>query len=178
LLARLDIRQVLSIVFGAMSTLSHSIGGSPRRRRLAVERAFTLLEILVVLAIIGLLAGLAITNVDKIFGSAQVGTVQIFVKESMKTSLTTYRIHLGDYPSTSEGLQALITPPANRADRWNGPYIQGGKIPLDPWGEPYQYAYPGTKNKGSYDIWSKGPDKQSGSEDDIGNWDSGTTAAK
>jgi general secretion pathway protein G len=151
---------------------------SPRvlRRRLA-RRAFTLLEILVVLAIIGLLAGLAITNVDKIFGGAQVGTVQIFVKESIRTSLATYRIHNGDYPSTAEGLQALIERPASKPG-WNGPYIQGGKIPLDPWGEPYQYAYPGAKNKGSYDIWSKGPDKQSGTEDDIGNWDSGASAAK
>jgi general secretion pathway protein G len=133
---------------------------------------FTLLEILVVLAIIGLLAGLAITNVDKIFGGAQGSTAQLFVRESMKTSLTTYRIHMGDYPSTSEGLQALISRPANRADRWNGPYIEGGKLPLDPWGEQYQYAYPGNRNKTSYDLWSKGPDKQSGSEDDIGNWDS------
>jgi len=141
-----------------------------RQRRSGLS-AFTLLEILVVLAIIGLLAGLAITNVDKIFGGAQVGTVQIFVKESMKTSLTTYRIQMGDYPSTAEGLQALIERPANKGERWNGPYISGGKIPLDPWGEPYQYAYPGTKNKGSYDLWSKGPDKQGGSEDDIGNWD-------
>jgi general secretion pathway protein G len=165
-------------VFPAMSFMSKSAGVTFLRRARAARRAFTLLEILVVLAIIGLLAGLAITNVDKIFGGAQVGTVQIFVKESMKTSLTTYRIHMGDFPSTSDGLQALITAPASKADRWNGPYIQGGKIPLDPWGEPYQYAYPGAKNKGLYDLWSKGPDKQSGSEDDIGNWDSGTTAAK
>ena len=136
---------------------------------------FTLLEILVVLAIIGLLAGLAITNVDKIFGGAQGSTASLFVRESMKTSLTTYRIHMGNYPSTSEGLQALISRPATKADRWHGPYIEGGKLPLDPWGEPYQYAYPGTRNKSSYDLWSKGPDKQSGTEDDIGNWDSGST---
>jgi len=144
----------------------------PRRRsfcRRMVVRGFTLLEILVVLAIVGLLAGLAITNVDTIFGGAQVSTVQLFVKESMKTSLTTYRIHLGDYPSTADGLAALVSPPSSKADRWRGPYIEGG-VPVDPWGEPYQYAYPGQKNKGSFDIWSKGPDKQSGTEDDIGNW--------
>jgi len=142
--------------------------------RRAARRGFTLLEILVVLAIIGLLAGLAITNVDKIFGGAQLSTVQLFVRESMKTSLTTYRIHMGDYPSTAEGLQALVTRPGTKSDRWFGPYIDGGKIPLDPWGEPYQYAYPGTRNKSSYDLWSKGPDRQPGSDDDIGNWDAGT----
>ncbi len=152
----------------------------PRRdcRARLRHRGFTLLEILVVLAIIGLLAGLAITNVDKIFGGAQVSTVKIFVTESMKTSLTSYRIHLGDFPSTSEGLQALVTRPSAKGDRWFGPYIEGGKIPVDPWGEPYQYAYPGTRNKGGYDLWSKGPDKQSGTADDIGNWDSGTGGDK
>ena len=136
----------------------------------ASRRAFTLLEILVVLAIIGLLAGLAITNVGKIFGGAQHSTVKIFVSQSMKTSLTTYRIQMGDYPSTAEGLQALVSAPGSKADRWHGPYIEG-KMPKDPWGEDYQYAYPGAKNKSSYDLWSKGPDKQSGTEDDIGNWD-------
>jgi general secretion pathway protein G len=133
---------------------------------------FTLLEILVVLAIIGLLAGLAITKTGTIFGGAQVQATELFVRQSMKTSLVTYRLHLGDYPSTSDGLQALITAPSAKADRWHGPYIEGSKMPLDPWGEPYQYTNPGTRNKGGYDLWSKGPDKQSGTEDDIGNWDS------
>jgi general secretion pathway protein G len=155
-------------------SLSRLRSSASRRASRPAHAAFTLLEILVVLAIIGLLAGLAITNVDKIFGGAQGTTAQLFVRESMKTSLTTYRIHMGDYPTTSEGLQALISRPANKADRWHGPYIEGGKLPQDPWGEPYQYAYPGTRNKGGYDLWSKGPDKQSGTEDDIGNWDSGS----
>lgn len=158
-----------------MSLLSLRSRASRRAARRSARAAFTLLEILVVLAIIGLLAGLAITNVDKIFGGAQGTTASLFVRESMKTSLTTYRIHMGDYPGTSEGLQALISRPASKADRWHGPYITDGKIPLDPWGEPYQYAYPGTRNKGGYDLWSKGPDKQTGTEDDIGNWDSGST---
>ena len=161
-----------------MSSYSRTLARRARPHRSSLRRAFTLLEILVVLAIIGLLAGLAITNVDKIFGGAQISTVQIFVKESMKTSLTSYRIHMGDYPSTGEGLQALITRPATKGEKWFGPYIEGGKIPTDPWGEPYQYAYPGTRNKGSYDLWSKGVDKQSGTTDDIGNWDSGTEGAK
>jgi len=144
----------------------------------AALRAFTLLEILVVLAIIGLLAALAITNIDKIFGGAQVTTAQLFVNQTMKTALTTYRIQLGDFPSSTDGLQALITRPSSgKTDRWNGPYITENKVPLDPWGEPYQYAYPGKHNKSGYDVWSKGPDKQDGTADDVGNWETESAVA-
>lgn len=142
---------------------------SPHPRR-ALRRAFTLLEIMIALAILGLLVGLAVSNLDTIFGGAQTKTAQIFVSESIKLPLTSYRIHMGDYPSTAEGLQALIAPPANRADQWHGPYLADAKIPLDPWGEAYVYRYPGTKNKNSYDVFSKGPDKTEGTKDDIGNW--------
>lgn len=129
------------------------------------------MEILVVIAIIGLLVGLAIQKTGNIFGGAQSHTAQIFVQQTLKAPLFTYRMQMGDFPSTADGLQALITAPGAKADRWHGPYIDGNKVPVDPWDEPYQYAYPGTRNKGSYDLWSKGPDKQSGTEDDIGNWD-------
>ncbi|HWL15940.1 MAG TPA: type II secretion system major pseudopilin GspG [Opitutus sp.] len=143
---------------------------SPRRARHLLRRAFTLLEIMIALAILGLLVGLAVSNLDTIFGGAQAKTAQIFVTESIKLPLTTYRIQMGDYPSTAEGLQALITPPASRAEQWHGPYLQDGKLPVDPWGEPYGYRYPGTKNKNSYDVFSKGPDRTEGTKDDIGNW--------
>ena len=134
--------------------------------------AFTLLELLVVLAIIGLLAGVTISNTDKIFGHSQEAVARIFVRDSLKTSLVRYRIDMSDYPSTAEGIQALLTAPANKADHWRGPYIDtpGNKAPVDPWGEPYQYRYPGTKNKSGYDLYSKGPDKVDGTDDDIGNW--------
>lgn len=140
-------------------------------------RGFTMMELLVVLAILGLLAGLAITNIGGIFGGAQATTAELFVRESMKAPLFTYRMHMGDYPSTTDGLQALFMAPEGKTGKWHGPYITENKIPLDPWGEPYQYAYPGTYNKAAYDLWSKGPDKQSGTEDDIGNWDSSAAAA-
>ena len=122
------------------------------------------------LAIIGLLFGLAVTNVGKIFGGSQQDVAKLFVTQSMQAPLEVYKIHMGDYPSTAEGLQALVTAPANKTDRWRGPYLQDNKLPTDPWGEPYQYRYPGVHNKNRYDLWSKGPDKADGTEDDIGNW--------
>lgn len=145
---------------------------SRSRRPQAPRRGFTLLEILVVLAIIGLLVGLAVKNVDKIFGDTQGSIAKIFVNDTITTSLAQYRIHMGDFPSTNEGLAVLINAPAGKADKWKGPYIdaKGGKLPDDPWGEPYGYRYPGTKNKAKYDIFSKGLDKVEGTEDDIGNW--------
>jgi general secretion pathway protein G len=147
---------------------------SSLRRRLAYggqgTRGFTLLEIMIALAILALLVGLAVTNLDTVFGNAQGTTAKLFVSESVKLPLTSYRIAMGDYPSTAEGLQALVAAPASKAEQWRGPYLADGKIPLDPWGEPYVYRYPGVKNKSGYDIFSKGPDKTEGTADDIGNW--------
>jgi general secretion pathway protein G len=144
---------------------------SSRSRPPSIQ-AFTLIEILVVLAILGLLVGLTVTKLGGVFDSAKVDTARIFVSESMKTPLFTYKMQMGDYPSTEEGLQALLTPPASKADKWQGPYIevQGGKLPVDPWKNPYQYRFPGTHNKNGYDLWSMGPDGKDGTDDDIGNW--------
>lgn len=143
-----------------------------------VSRAFTLLEILVVLAILGLLAGLAIGNLDKLFGGAQVDIARTFVGTSMKMPLTAYRMDMGDYPTTAEGLKALAVAPSGKTDRWRGPYVNDGNIPLDPWKRPYQYRYPGVKNKSGYDLWSMGPDGQDGTADDIGNWSNDATEQK
>ncbi len=131
-----------------------------------------MLEILVVLAIIGLLVGLVVSNTDKIFGQSQEAVAKIFVRDSLKTPLVRYRIDLGDYPSTGEGLAALVTAAGNQGEKWRGPYLEaaGGKAPVDPWGQPYEYRYPGVKNSGGYDLSSKGPDKTAGTADDIGNW--------
>lgn len=133
---------------------------------------FTLIEILIALAIVGLLVGVVATRMDGIFGRSQEQVAEIFVNESMKTSLMRYRMDTGDYPTTEEGLAALAVAPEARADRWRGPYVEtkGGKLASDPWGEPYQYRYPGTKNPAGYDLFSKGKDRAPDTADDIGNW--------
>ncbi|MEY2879166.1 MAG: type secretion system protein GspG [Verrucomicrobiota bacterium] len=155
------------------STLSSRLPRLARRAR----RAFTLLEILVVLAIIGLLATLAIQNLGGTFEGARVTTAQLWVTSTISTPLNVYRFSVGDFPSTSDGLQALITKPGGKSDGWRGPYLEVEKVPTDPWGEPYQYAWPGKRNKSKPDVWSKGPDKQDGTADDIGNWDSAPAGA-
>lgn len=134
--------------------------------------AFTLIEILVVVALLGLLAGLLITNTDKIFGRSQEAVAKVFVRDTLKLALERYRLDTGSYPSTAEGLAALVTAPAARKDNWHGPYLDapGGRLPVDPWGESYQYRFPGTRNKSGYDLYTKGADKTDGTEDDIGNW--------
>lgn len=138
-------------------------------RSLRSSRGFTILEILIVLAVIGMLVALAVSNFDKILGDSSQSVAKIYVQETMKTPLMQYRIHMGSYPSTQEGLQALVTAPGNKADRWRGPYVEGGRLPVDPWGNPYQYRYPGTKNPGGYDLFSWGPSGKE-DDDDIGNW--------
>jgi general secretion pathway protein G len=152
------------------SVLSPSFSLLPRSR--AARGGFTLLEILVALAILGLLAALAISSVSGVLGGAQPKVAKIFVNDTMKTALTTYRIQIGDYPSTAEGLAALVVSPPDKTDRWHGPYIdvENGKIPQDPWNHDYKYLYPGVHNKDGYDLWSVGKDGVDGTADDIGNW--------
>lgn len=142
----------------------------PNRPRGRNRRGFTILEVLVVLALIGLLAGVLVRTIGSNFGAGQSGVADLFVKSTIKGPLMAYRLAVGDYPSTSEGLAALVAAPSGKADRWRGPYFDDGKVPVDPWGEPYQYVYPGTKNPAGYDVWSKGKDKVTGTADDIGNW--------
>ncbi len=127
---------------------------------------------MVVLAILGLLVGVLVVNLGGDLDRGQQDVSKLFVQTTLRAPLTAYRIDMGNYPTTAEGLQALITAPASKADRWRGPYFDapGGKIPLDPWGEPYAYRFPGVKNPGSYDLYSKGPDGQADTADDIGNW--------
>ena len=131
-------------------------------------QGFSLVEMLIVIALIAIIATLVIGNLDVIFGENQEKSAKIFVDQSIKTPLMAYRTSIGGYPSTSEGLQALSNAPQGKESRWKGPYID--KLPLDPWGNAYHYRYPGTHNTRGYDVWSSGPDGQDGTPDDIGHW--------
>jgi general secretion pathway protein G len=113
-----------------------------------------------------------ISNADRALAQSQLSVAKLFVNESLKTSLVRFRIDMGDYPSTEEGIKALIVAPEGKADKWRGPYMdaKGGRGPLDPWNQEYQYRYPGTKNTDSYNLFSCGPDGRPGTADDIGNW--------
>ena len=121
---------------------------------------FTLIELLVVLVILGLLAGLVGPRVLKYLGSAKTDTAQLQIEE-LGASLDLYHLEVGHYPRSDEGLNALVEKPAG-VNNWNGPYLKKNTVPLDPWGNPYHYEYPG-KN-GEYDIYSLGTDNAAGGE--------------
>ena len=119
---------------------------------------FTLLELLVVIVIIGLLAAYVGPKYFAQLGKSEVTIAKAQI-EAFEKSLDTFRLDVGRYPSTDEGLNALVTAPATAGAKWNGPYLKKG-VPPDPWGHPYQYKAPGSKSE--YDIISLGRDGQPG----------------
>jgi general secretion pathway protein G len=126
----------------------------PRARR----AGFTLLELLVVIVIIGLLAAYVGPRLFAQLGKSEV-TIAKAQMESFEKSLDTFRLDVGRYPTTEEGLAALMTAPPAVAAKWNGPYLKKG-VPSDPWGNAYQYRAPGAKNE--YEIVTTGKDGQPG----------------
>ena len=129
---------------------------------------FTLLELLVVVAIIGLLAGYVAPRYFSQLGKSEAGVARAQI-DSLEKSLDQYRLDTGRYPTTEQGLNALVVKPANEP-KWNGPYLRKG-LPADPWGNPYLYKIPG--QRGEFDIVSYGKDGQpggTGDAADIGNY--------
>ena len=137
---------------------------SPQRR----SAGFTLLEIMLVVMIIALLAGAAIYNMGDTVGEAKKVRADADIK-SIGTSLMMYSARNGFYPSSSQGLQALVVRPSDEPKPRNWSSLMKEVAP-DPWGMEYQYVEPGTHNTGSYDLFSMGPDHKAGTDDDIGNW--------
>jgi general secretion pathway protein G len=128
------------------------------------RRAFTLVEILLVVVIIGILAALVIPRIAGSSERARLTAATADINGGIKSALGAYEVDNGFYPRS---LQDLLTQPAN-AKNWHGPYLD--KIPVDPWGNPYVYTFPGKHIPGSYDLISMGPDQKEGTDDDIVNW--------
>ena len=129
-----------------------------QRRRQRGQAGFTLIELLVVLVILGLLAALAGPRVIGYLGGAKADTADLQVK-NFKSALDLYRLDTGVYPTTQQGLNALVRSPGNAAG-WKGPYIDSPAVPADPLGNPYLYKAPG--EHGAYDLLSLGSDKAQG----------------
>lgn len=130
---------------------------------------YTLVELLVVLAILGLLVALAAPRVIKYLGSAKTDTARIQI-EKLGGVLDLYRLEIGRYPTEQEGLAALVERPP-QSDAWNGPYLKNRESLTDPWGRPYGYRSPG--EHGDYDLYTLGADGKEGGDgedQDIASW--------
>lgn len=141
------------------------------RAPVARQRGFTLIEIMVVVVIIGLLAAIVAPNLIGNIDTAAVNRTRQDIR-GIETALNLYRLDNFRYPSTDQGLEALVTNPGEaNAPNWKpGGYLRS--VPVDPWNNPYQYEYPG--QRGEFDVYSLGADGQEGGEGidaDIGNWD-------
>jgi general secretion pathway protein G len=144
-------------------------GAAGKRRRSRRQAGFTLLELLVVLVILGLIAGLAAPQVMNLLGGAKTKTAALNI-EKLSATLDIYRLDNGSYPPTSPGLGALMERP-DGASAWNGPYLRKADQLLDPWGRIYHYRLPG--KHGAFDLFSLGSDDQeggTGEDSDVVSW--------
>ncbi|MBD9361053.1 type II secretion system major pseudopilin GspG [Methylomonas fluvii] len=131
---------------------------------------FTLLELLVVLGIIAMLAGIVGPQVMKHMGASKTKAARVQI-EDLAASLDMYKLDEGRYPTSQQGLTALVERPAD-TKRWNGPYLRKDKIPQDPWNQDYHYVFPG--QHGKFDLFSYGADEKEGGEgedQDINSWE-------
>ena len=145
---------------------------TPSTRREQGPRAgFTLIEMIVVIVVIAVLATLVAPNVFRNVGAAKTTTARAQI-ETVGAALDAFKLDVGRYPTTAEGLDALMTAPAGAAG-WHGPYLKK-RVPADPWGHPYTYLSPGQVNPREYDLLSLGADGQPGGQDeaaDLKSWE-------
>lgn len=143
-----------------------------RKRRglfaLRVRRGFTMIEMMLVIAIIIILIGGAVVFMGGTLDEAKFQVAEDTVQK-LAQQIVLYQTRSRMYPSTEQGLEALVRRPTTGTvpTKWR-PLMD--EIPLDPWGNPYQYRYPGVKNPGKFDVFSMGPDGRSDTADDVGNW--------
>ncbi|MGB0846880.1 MAG: type II secretion system major pseudopilin GspG [Thiolinea sp.] len=122
---------------------------------------FSLIELMIVLVILGLIAGIVGPQAMKYLGKGKSQSAKVQI-ENISAALDMYRLEVGSYPNSSQGLKALISSPSG-ARGWNGPYLKKGEVPLDPWNNEYQYKRPGS-NSQPYDLVSLGADGTAGGE--------------
>lgn len=134
------------------------------RQTRKLTQAFTLVEMLLVVTIIGILAALVIPRIVGVGDKSRITAAGADINGGIKAALGRYEVDVGQYP---RNLQDLIKQPSN-GKRWAGPYLD--QLPNDPWSNPYIYVYPGKHSQGSYDLYSMGPDEKEGTEDDIVSW--------
>ncbi|HVM59701.1 MAG TPA: type II secretion system major pseudopilin GspG [Verrucomicrobiae bacterium] len=141
------------------------------QRNRSAEAGFTLLEILLVVIIISMLVGVAVVNLAPKVQESKKTAAQDQI-HNFASAIDLYFLDSGIYPSSEQGLQALITAPTSTPapGNWKGPYLTPAVIKKDPWNHDYVYQCPGTHNPTGYDLYSPGPDGVAGNEDDIGNW--------
>jgi general secretion pathway protein G len=144
--------------FRWLIAICEAVSVPQKNRRGQSERGFTLLELLVVLAILGLLVGLVAPAALRQLGSAKEKIAHQSI-ERLSTVLDMFKLDVGRYPTTEQGLQALITPPTG-VNRWAGPYLKGDKLPEDPWGRPFVYRSPSQRPNHEFDLYSLGPNGQ------------------
>ena len=132
-----------------------------RRHR---ERGFTLLELMVVVAILGLLVAIVAPNVLKNKAAANIKIAKQSIAETGEI-LEMYKLDVGNFPSSEQGLDALINKPAD-ATNWAGPYLKGKKLPLDPWGKPFVYRMPSSRSDHDFDVCSTGAKGETGGAED------------
>jgi general secretion pathway protein G len=133
------------------------------------RNAFTLIELLLVMVILVILASIIVPKMTGYSEKARKTKAAADV-DSFKSELKMFEIDCGRFPTSEEGLQALVHQPNGVQGYKQGGYMDGDVIPNDPWGNPYQYRCPGQHNPDGYDVFSMGPDGHEGGSDDIGNW--------
>ncbi len=141
-------------------------------RFLKDERGLTLIEVMLVVIILGVLVALVVPQFSGRTKQARIAAARADINANIAVALEMYMLDNGAYPTTEQGLEALVRkpdmPPIPPA--WNGPYLKKNTSFKDPWGEKYVYVSPGEHNPDSYDLYSTGPDRQEGGGDDIQNW--------
>jgi len=132
-----------------------------------ILKGFTLIELMLVVVIIGALVAMVMPRLTGRGEQARVAAASADINANIATALKLYELDNGNFPSTSEGLAALLVKPSS-AKNWNGPYLE--RKPLDPWGKEYEYKFPGEHRKTDYDLSSLGKDGIE-SADDVTNWE-------